>query len=139
MDRSWIDLSSHLSVHIQAPSIRIRFPSVFILFFVLKGVENNGPITWNNVFGKRYENVYVWTWPQIALDLATSVNGVWMAPTLTLFTGRGRCWLIHWDLKLFILFVLMNNSFVSKDVALEVAVVDSKVPNKELGHRHSKS
>ena len=33
----------------------------------------------------------------------------------------------------------MNNSFVSKDVALEVAVVDSKVPNKELGHRHSKS
>ena len=47
--------------------------------------------------------------------------------------------LIRWDLKLFILFVLMNNSFVSKDVALEVAVVDSKVPNKELGHRHSKS
>ena len=37
--------------------------------------------------------------------------------------------LIHWDLKLFVLFVLMNNSFVLKNVAVEVAVVDSKVPN----------
>ena len=33
----------------KAPSTRIRFPSVFILFSVLKGVENNGPITWNNM------------------------------------------------------------------------------------------
>ena len=30
-------------------STRIRFPSVFRLFSVLKGVENNGPITWNNM------------------------------------------------------------------------------------------
>ena len=28
----------------QTPSTRIRFPSVFILFCVLKGVENNGPL-----------------------------------------------------------------------------------------------
>ena len=49
--------------------------------------------------------------------------------TLTLFPERGRCSLIHWDLKLFVLFVLMNNSFVSTGV--EVAVVDRKVPNGE--------
>ena len=27
---------------------------------------------------------------------------------LTLFTERGRCWLIHWDLKLFIFFVCFS-------------------------------
>ena len=41
--------------------------------------------------------------------------------------------LIRWDLKLFILFVLMSNSFVSKDVAVEVAVVDRKVSTVEGG------
>ena len=35
--------------YIKTPSTRIRFPSVFILFCALKGVENNGPITWNNM------------------------------------------------------------------------------------------
>ena len=40
--------------------------------------------------------------------------------TLTLFTERGHYWLINWDLKLFILLiVLMKNYFVSKDVAVE--------------------
>ena len=36
--------------------------------------------------------------------------------------------ILYLDLKLFILFVLMKNSFVSKDVAVEVAVVDRKGP-----------
>ena len=30
---------------------------------------------------------------------------------LTLFTERGRCWLIHWDLELFVLFVLYEQFF----------------------------
>ena len=33
----------------KTPSTCICFPSVFILFSVLKGVEHNGPITWNNM------------------------------------------------------------------------------------------
>ena len=45
---------------------------------------------------------------------------------LMLFAEWEHCWLIHWDLKLFILFVMMNNSFVLKDIAVEVAVVDRK-------------
>ena len=36
---------------------------------------------------------------------------------------------MHWDLKLFSLFVLMNNYFASKDDVVKVAVVDLKVPN----------
>ena len=41
----------------QAPYTRKRFPAFFVLFTVLKGVENNQLITWNNT--KTQENVFV--------------------------------------------------------------------------------
>ena len=63
----------------------------------------------------------------ISLRFHVVIN-TWKCLRWMLFTERGRCWLIHWDLRCFVLFVLMNNYFVSREFAVEVAVVDRKVP-----------